>query len=194
MKCFALCIPYIFVHIAVTASGPICKDPKLVTENDFYYTGLDKPANTSNPQGSKVTLLNPQLIPGLNSLGISFVRIDYQPGGINPLHFHPRGSEILTVIKGTLEVGFVTSGPDYRFFKKVLKNGDVFVFPAGLVHYQKNPMNVPAVAFASLNSQNPGSIILANTVFGSKPEIGPDILAKGFQLDKNVIIDGQQKF
>ncbi|KAJ0016710.1 hypothetical protein Pint_11279 [Pistacia integerrima] len=144
--------------------------------------------------GSKVTLLNAQQIPGLNSLGISFARIDFQPGGINPLHLHPRGSEILTVIEGTLEVGFVTSSPDYRLFTKVLQKGDVFVFPAGLVHYQKNPEHVPAVAYASLNSQNPGSILLANTAFGSTPKINTDILVKTFLLDKKVIRHGQQKF
>ncbi|XP_031259386.1 putative germin-like protein 2-1 [Pistacia vera] len=178
----------------VTASGPLCKDLKLVHENDFFFTGLHKPGNTSNPLGSKVTLLNAQQIPGLNSLGISFARIDFQPGGINPLHLHPRGSEILTVIEGTLEVGFVTSSPDYRLFTKVLQKGDVFVFPAGLVHYQKNPEHVPAVAYASLNSQNPGSILLANTAFGSTPKINTDILVKTFHLDKKVIRHGQQMF
>lgn len=172
----------------------MCKDPKTVDENDFFFSGLNKPGNTSNAVGSKVTLLNALQIPGLNSLGISFARIDFQPGGVNPLHLHPRASEILTVIQGTLEVGFVTSSPEYRLFTKVLQRGDVFVFPAALIHYQKNPTEVPAVAYVSLNSQNPGSTQIANVVFGSTPKINPDILTKVFQLDKNVVSHGQQLF
>ncbi|KAJ0592910.1 putative germin, rmlC-like cupin domain superfamily, rmlC-like jelly roll [Helianthus annuus] len=66
---------------------------------------------------------------------------------------HPRATEILTVLEGTLQVGFVTSNPDNHFITKVLKKGDVFVFPVGLVHFQHNVGNGYAVAIAALSSQ-----------------------------------------
>ncbi|CAI0422973.1 unnamed protein product [Linum tenue] len=110
------------------------------------------------------------------------VRIDYAPWGINSLHTHPRATEILIVIEGSLEVGFVTSNPENRHITKILKKGDVFVFPVGLIHYQRNI------------GQNPGVITIANTIFGSKPDISTDLLAKAFQVDKSIVWQLQTKF
>ena len=91
--------------------------------------------NTKNLQGSNVTTVNVDQIPGLNTLGISLVRIDYPPYGQNPPHTHPRATEILVVLEGTLYVGFVTSNTENYLFTKVLNKGDVFVFPVGLIHF-----------------------------------------------------------
>jgi quercetin dioxygenase-like cupin family protein len=175
-------------------NGKICKDPKLVSANDFFFSGLNIPRDTSNPLGSTVTLLNVDKILGLNTLGISLARIDFAPYGLNPPHIHPRGTEILVVLEGTLLVGFVTSNTDNRLFTKVLNAGDVFVFPIGLIHFQFNSGHTNAVAFAGLSSQNPGLITIANAVFGSNPPINADVLAKAFQLDRNVINYLQKKF
>ncbi|CAN1161244.1 Putative germin-like protein 2-3 [Linum perenne] len=167
----------------------------MVKASDFYFGGLHVPGNTSNAVGSRVTAVNVAQIPGLNTLGVSLARIDYAPwGGINPPHTHPRATEILTVIEGSLEVGFVTSNPENRLISKVLKKGDVFVFPIGLIHFQRNVGHGNAVAIAGLSSQNPGVITIANAVFGSKPDISSDILAKAFQVDKKVVKKLQAKF
>lgn len=175
-------------------NGLVCKDPKLVQNNDFFFSGLHIAGNTSNAAGSRVTPVNVAQIPGLNTLGISLVRIDYAPWGINAPHTHPRATEILTVLEGTLRVGFVTSNPDNRHITKVLNKGDVFVFPEGLVHYQQNVGYGNAVAIAGLNSQNPGVITIANAVFGSTPDISSDILAKAFQVDRKIINQIQSRF
>ena len=168
-------------------NGKFCKNPNLTVAEDFFLSGLDKPGNISNPVGSAVTPVNVAQIAGLNTLGISAVRIDYAPYGQNPPHTHPRATEILTVLEGTLLVGFVTSNPENRLFTKVLNKGDVFVFPIGLIHFQFNIGHINAVAIAGLSSQNPGVITIANAVFGSDPAINPDFLAKAFQLDKNMV-------
>ncbi|XXG74557.1 hypothetical protein AAC387_Pa07g3249 [Persea americana] len=107
--------------------------------------------------------------------------------GASTLHTHPRATEILTVLEGTLYVGFVTSNPDNHLITKVLQKGDVFVFPEGLVHFQRNAGYGNVVAIAARSSQNPGVITIANAVFGSNPAIFGDILAKAFQVDKNVV-------
>ncbi|EOY10791.1 PREDICTED: germin-like protein subfamily 1 member 13 [Theobroma cacao] len=180
---------------AIFVNGKFCKDPKLATADDFFFSGLDKAGNTSNAVGSRVTPVNVDQIPGLNTLGISLARIDYAPyGGLNPPHTHPRATEILAVKKGTLYVGFVTSNPDNKFFTKILKTGDVFVFPVGLIHFQFNIGKTNAIAFAGLSSQNPGVITIANAVFGSNPPINPDVLAKAFKLDKKVVEFLQTQF
>lgn len=173
--------------MAVLVNGLTCKDPKLADANDFFFAGLHLAGNTSNAVGSWVTPVTVSQMPGLNTLGISMVRIDYAPWGINPPHTHPRASEILTILEGCLQVGFITSSPENRHISKVLQKGDVFVFPIGLIHYQRNLDSKNAIAIAALSSQNPGVITVANAVFGSVPDISSDVLAKAFQVDKNVI-------
>ena len=179
---------------AVFVNGLTCKDPKLVKVEDFFFSGLDKPRNTTNKVGSNVTLLNANRIPGLNTLGISMARVDYAPFGLNPPHIHPRATEILTVLEGSLYVGFVTSNPDNKLFTKMLTKGDVFVFPQGLIHFQFNHGTKNAVALAALSSQNPGLITIANAVFGSKPAISDDVLAKAFQVDEKTVHRIQAQF
>ncbi|KAK1280840.1 Germin-like protein 8-2 [Acorus gramineus] len=178
----------------VLVNGFVCKNPMKVDANDFFFSGLNKPGNTTNKVGSNVTTVNVNQIGGLNTLGISLVRIDYAPYGQNPPHTHPRATEILTVIEGTLHVGFVTSNPQNRLILKVLNAGDVFVFPVGLIHFQFNPGHENTVAIAALSSQNPGVITIANAVFGSNPKIDGGILAKAFQVDKKVIDYLQSQF
>jgi quercetin dioxygenase-like cupin family protein len=186
---FHICIHAVFVN------GKFCKDPKRVTADDFFYYGLQKTQDTSNAVGSKVTPANVEQIPGLNTLGISLARIDFAPnGGLNPPHTHPRATEILVVLEGTLYVGFVTSSTENRLITKVLNKGDVFVFPIGLIHFQFNIGKVNAVAIAGLSSQNPGVITIANAVFGSNPPINLDVLTKAFQIDNNVVQYLQKQF
>jgi quercetin dioxygenase-like cupin family protein len=184
---------------AVFVNGKICKDPNMVTANDFYFSGLNNPGNTSNSVGSRVTQVTVNQLAGLNTLGISLVRIDYAPKGLNPPHTHPRATEVLVVVEGTLYVGFVTSNPanpnmKNKLFTKILHPGDVFVFPEGLIHFQFNVGKKKAVAFAGLSSQNPGVITIANAVFGSDPPISRDVLTKAFQVDNNVIKYLQSQF
>ncbi|XP_068655597.1 germin-like protein 8-2 [Aristolochia californica] len=178
----------------VGVNGFVCKDPKLAMSDDFFFTGLDKVRAPTNAVGSTVTAVNVNQIPGLNTLGISMVRVDYAPYGQNPPHTHPRATEILTVLEGSLFIGFVTSNTENRLISKVLQKGDVFVFPVGLVHFQFNVGNTNAVAIAALSSQNPGVITIADAVFGSNPKISADILARAFQVEKRIVDLIQSKF
>jgi quercetin dioxygenase-like cupin family protein len=180
--------------LAVFVNGKFCKDLEQSKAEDFFFSGLQNPGNTNNPVGSNVTLVNVDKIPGLNTQGISLARIDFAPYGENPPHTHPRGTEILLVLEGSLYVGFVTSNPENRLFSKILNKGDVFVFPIGLIHFQFNVGHTNALALSGLSSQNPGVITIANAVFGSNPPINPDVLAKAFQLDKKIIEFLQKTF
>lgn len=83
-------------------NGKFCKDPKLVTAEDFFTSGLNIPGNTSNRLGSKINIVIADRIPGLNTLGVALARTDFAPGGQVPPRTHPRGSELLLVVQGTL--------------------------------------------------------------------------------------------
>lgn len=179
----------------VFVNGKFCKDPELVTGDDFVFTGFRTPGDTSNPLGSKVTPSFVDEFPGENTLGLSMGRIDFAPGGLNPLHTHPRASEIFQVIEGTLYAGFVTSNQNgNHLYTKILYPGDLMVFPIGLIHFQLNIGKTKGLAFASFGSQNPGIITIANSTFGSEPSIPVDVLTKAFQVDKKVIEALQSQF
>jgi quercetin dioxygenase-like cupin family protein len=178
----------------VSVNGFVCKNAMMVTANDFLKKGLDIPGNTRNDLGVNVTQVFVMQLAGLNTLGISMARIDFAPnGGLNPPHTHPRATEILTVLQGTLYVGFITT--NNRLFSKTLEKGDVFVFPKGLVHFQLNVGYGSAVALAGLSSQNPGVQQIAKSLFGaSNPAVDPAVLAKAFYIDPNLVKFLQKRF
>ena len=82
----------------MAANSFACLDPKLAQADHFFLSGLDKAGNTSNPLGSSVTPVFVAQIPGLDTLGIALARLDHAPWGLIPLHFHPRSTEVLTVL------------------------------------------------------------------------------------------------
>ncbi|KAK6150868.1 hypothetical protein DH2020_015800 [Rehmannia glutinosa] len=186
------CVAVNDTDAAVFVNGHICKDPKTVTADDFSYSGLNKPGNITSPVGTKINLVFVDELPGLNTLGISMVRIDYAPHGSNPPHVHPRASEILVVLEGTVYAGFISSNPanpndENKLYAKILHPGDVFVFPKGLIHFQYNLGETNAVAYASLSSQNPGVVTIGKAIFGSDPLVLPDLLTNSFQLDGKAV-------
>ncbi|KAK4404949.1 putative germin-like protein 2-3 [Sesamum angolense] len=180
--------------LVTRVNGLPCKDPATVQAEDFFFSGLHVPGNTTNPFGAALTPVTVTQVPGLNTLGLSIARLDFAPGGFIPPHTHPRATEIVAVLEGSLEVGFVTTNPGYKHFNKVLEKGDVFVVPLGLVHYQRNVGTGNTVAIAALNGQNAGIIAVASAVFGADPAINSDYLAKSFLLDKKTVEELQAKF
>ncbi|XP_007031299.2 PREDICTED: germin-like protein subfamily 2 member 1 [Theobroma cacao] len=164
----------------VKVNGFPCKNPSSVGADDFFFAGLAKPGFTNNTMGSLVTGANVEKIPGLNTLGVSLSRIDYAPGGLNPPHTHPRATEVVFVLEGELEVGFITTSN--VLISKSIRKGEIFVFPKGLVHFQKNIGMMPASVIAAFNSQLPGTQSLAATLFAATPTVPDDILSKAFQI------------
>ncbi len=164
-------------------NGLVCKNPALVNGTDFKSTLLATPGNTNNPLGSKVTPAAAGQFPGINTLGISMARLDFAKGGLVPPHTHPRATEIIFVVEGSLFVGFVST--DGTLFATTLQKGDVFVFPRGLLHFELNVCDGTATAIAALNSQNPGTQIQAVALFNSG--ISEVVLEKAFGLGEKAV-------
>ncbi|KAL2254234.1 rhicadhesin receptor-like [Sesamum indicum] len=184
-----LCVAQL-TNSAVTVNGFPCKSN--FTADDFFFDGLAKPGSTNNTLGSLVTGANVQRIPGLNTLGVSLSRIDYAPGGLNPPHTHPRATEIVFVLEGQLDVGFITTAN--VLVSKSIKQGEIFVFPRGLVHFQKNNGKSPAAVIAAFNSQLPGTQSLAVTLFGATPPVPDHVLTKAFQIGTKEVQKIKSKF
>ena len=77
-------------------------------------------------------------------------------------------------------MGFITTAN--KLISKSIKKGDIFVFPKGLVHFQKNNGDKPASVIAGFNSQFPGTQSIAATLFASTPAVPDNVLTKAFQI------------
>ncbi|XP_029127029.1 germin-like protein subfamily 2 member 2 [Cajanus cajan] len=169
-----LCVA--FPSSGVKVNGYACKEEANVTADDFFYGGLPNPGVINDTMGSVVTAANVEKIPGLNTLGLSLSRIDLKAGGLNPPHTHPRATEIVFVLEGEVDVGFVSTGN--KLISKTLKEGEIFVFPKGLVHFQKNKGENPAAVISAFDSQLPGTFSVAAVLFSSTPTVPDDVLVR----------------
>lgn len=84
------------------------------------------------------------------------------------------------VLEGQLDVGFITTAN--VLVSKSIKKGEIFVFPKGLVHFQKNNGKVPAAVIAAFNSQLPGTQSIAAALFAASPPVPDNVLTKAFQI------------
>ncbi|CAN0916823.1 Germin-like protein 9-3 [Linum grandiflorum] len=158
-------------------------DPSFFTFTNlrpFFTTGqILAPTNFT---AIKATLAE---FPALNGQSVSSAYLIFPSGTSNPPHIHPRSSELLFVVQGSLEVGFVDT--TNKLYKQTLKVGDMFVFPKGLVHFQYFKKNGGdfAIAVSGYGSANPGTVRIPESLFGG--EIDDAVLAKSFKTDVGTI-------
>ncbi|KAM0942268.1 hypothetical protein DsansV1_C15g0136471 [Dioscorea sansibarensis] len=183
-------------HIVLASDPDITSDfilPKGVTLDANFFTFKDLRKAIQRTQTMpmhesffKVTKASELEFKALKGQSVSLALLQFGPGGINPPHIHPRSAELLFILKGKLRVGFVDC--ENKVFMKVIKEGDVFVFPKGLVHFQMNEEEEEkkdVVAVAAFGSANPGVVVLPTSLFGSG--IDNEVLIKSFKTD-NVTI------
>ncbi|KAJ0976448.1 hypothetical protein J5N97_018413 [Dioscorea zingiberensis] len=187
---FSLALLLSSVLLAHASDPDITSDfivpPDGMLDANFFTSKALKTSLWGGPNGVpfKVTKASLLEFPALNGQSVSYAALQFAPGGINPPHTHPRSAELLLVLKGALEVGFVDSAN--MLFTQVLQTGDMFVFPKGLVHFQSNvDSNYPAVALSAFGSANAGTVPLPKTLFASG--IDQDVLAKSFKTDAQTI-------
>ncbi|KAL4611734.1 hypothetical protein ACB092_08G146800 [Castanea dentata] len=160
MKFFALLISsFAIIQMAMAGDPDILTDfvvPPNVTDIDgtfFTFTGireLYRGGPSTTLQVSKVSLAE---FPALNGQSVSYTVLGYPAGTTNPPHTHPRATELLFVVLGTLQVGFVDT--TNKLFNQTLETGDIFVFPKGLVHF----------TISAFGSANAGTVSIPNTLF-----------------------------
>ncbi|KAD7479934.1 hypothetical protein E3N88_03070 [Mikania micrantha] len=165
-----------------------CKNSSSITVDDFIFSGIKHPGNFTNKfSGVPVSAT---IFPALNTLGMSLVRADFEAGGINVPHYHPRATEVAYVLQGKLYSGFVDT--QNKVFAKVIEKGEIMVFPRGLLHFQMNVGDSPATVIGSFDSQNPGSVKLPVALFGSG--IDDELLEKAFGLKGKEISKLKKRF
>lgn len=164
-------------------NGAPCINPSLVRTGHFSTSVLSKAGNPKYnfPFEFSVTLTNTSNLPGINTMGLSMARVDIAAQGLVPPHSHPRASEVIICLEGVIHVGFVDTSN--RLFTQILRTGESFVFPRGLIHYMYNIDSTrPALSLSGFSSQNPGVQISSISNFVSKPQIPDDVLRKAFMI------------
>ncbi|KAF6989312.1 hypothetical protein CFC21_006651 [Triticum aestivum] len=155
--------------------------PMNITGDFFTYTGFRATMNMTMPGAQNFTVTKASMteFPALNGQSVSYAMLKFPSESINPPHTHPRAAELLLVLHGALSVGFVdTAG---KLYTQDLAAGDMFIFPKGLVHYQSNPGQSPAVALSAFGSAAAGTVSVPVTVFGTG--VDDAVLAKSFKTD-----------
>ncbi|GLT65577.1 hypothetical protein SLA2020_430510 [Shorea laevis] len=183
---FKLVLAFAIFHMAIAGDADIISDfivPPNVTNVDgnfFTYTGMRAIVRAAPPTTFKVLKASMAEFPALNGQSVSYAVLQYPAGSVNPPHTHPRSAELLFLVDGSLEVGFVDT--TNKLFTQKLQVGDLFVFPKGLIHYQYNSdAKNSAIAVSAFGSANAGTLSIPNTVFTTGIDDG--ILAKSFKTD-----------
>lgn len=174
--------------VQITMAG----DPDILTDfiapanmtsldgNFFTFTGMRVLVNAPIPPAFKVLKASMAEFPALNGQSVSYAVLEFPSGSTNPPHTHPRASELIFVIDGTIQVGFIDT--TNKLFTQTLQTGDLFVFPKGLVHFQYNADEKnPALAISAFGSCNAGTVSIPSTVFATG--VDDNILAKSFKTD-----------
>ncbi|MBA0666612.1 hypothetical protein Goklo_003007 [Gossypium klotzschianum] len=191
MKLLSLLLSsFVIVQIALAGDPDILSDFLVPNQNNvdgsfFTYTGMRVLVNQSTFPAN-FTILKASMVefPALNGQSVSYAVLQYPASSLNPPHTHPRAAELLFLVDGSLEVGFVDT--TNKLFTQSLQAGDMFIFPKGLVHYQYNAdPNNPAIAISSFGSANAGTVSLPKTLFATN--IDDTILAKSFKTDVSTI-------
>ncbi|KAI3748501.1 hypothetical protein L6452_11612 [Arctium lappa] len=189
LLCIAM-VSFSVIQVAVSSDPDILTDyvlPENTTVTDpnyFTFTGLRSVFNATYPTAFTPVKATLNEFPGLLGQSVSYAVLEFPIGSLNPLHIHPRATELLFVIAGSLQVGFVDTSN--KLFTQKLEIGDMFVFPKGLVHYQYNSNTTePALAVSAFGSVSAGTQSIANSVFNST--IYEGILAESFNTSADVV-------
>ncbi|KAL5583136.1 hypothetical protein UlMin_015578 [Ulmus minor] len=184
-----LALSYFACVVQITMAG----DPDIVSDfivpsnatgvidgNFFTFTGMRALVDADPPTSFKVSKASLAEFPALNGQSVSYAVLQFPAMTTNPPHTHPRSAELLFLLDGSLQVGFVDT--TNTLFTQTLQTGDLFVFPKGLVHFQYNAdAKNPALAISAFGSANAGTVSLPNTLFATG--IDDNVLAISLKTD-----------
>jgi len=161
-------------------------DPGLITALDTAPSTVERykkildlnlpikfPFNSGNAvgKGGKVVVASRANFPPLVKSNIAAAVGFLEPCGMNTLHTHPRATEFLTVVEGTVQTGFILENGLTNEFNTTLNQYEGTVFPQGSIHYQFNPNCAPAVFVAGLNAEDPGTSQLAQNILAVEDDV-----------------------
>eukprot|EP00735_Rhodelphis_limneticus_P003503 TRINITY_DN14983_c0_g1::TRINITY_DN14983_c0_g1_i1::g.25853::m.25853 TRINITY_DN14983_c0_g1::TRINITY_DN14983_c0_g1_i1::g.25853 ORF type:complete len:229 (-),score=23.02,sp/P09351/SR1B_PHYPO/34.64/8e-24,Cupin_1/PF00190.17/5.2e-19,Cupin_2/PF07883.6/4.8e-05 TRINITY_DN14983_c0_g1_i1:65-751(-) len=124
-----------------------------LNEDDFLFAlAASKPIADEN--GGTIQTAFSGAFPGLVGQGQAAVLATLNRCGLILPHTHPRATEIDFITQGNFLICFVdTKG---KTFCQIVKQGDVFIIPESLLHFQLNIGDGVAQFVGGFNNENPG--------------------------------------
>ncbi|KAK7376159.1 hypothetical protein VNO78_35013 [Psophocarpus tetragonolobus] len=129
------------------------------------------------------TMFAMSYVNGFACLSATLVHVLFFHGNVWECEHDPRAAELLFLVSGSLQVGFVDT--KRTLYTQNLQPGDMFIFPKGLIHYQYNSQSVSATAISAFGSANAGTVSIPLSLFSTG--IDDVILAKAFKTDTYTI-------
>ncbi|CAL9754549.1 unnamed protein product [Musa acuminata subsp. burmannicoides] len=112
--------PFFFLLLALATSPVVLAgDPDITSDfvlppntnavngSFFTFTGMRCLLDSSPPTNFTVLKATMAEFPALGGQSVSYAVLSFPAGSVNPPHTHPRAAELLFLIDGYLEVGFV---------------------------------------------------------------------------------------
>ncbi|KAH8948711.1 hypothetical protein BDL97_11G107300 [Sphagnum fallax] len=164
-----LCLVLVIAMACMQITSVTAADPDPVLDNPLNLTSFTirdifKNGDVSSGPGGVRAAVNTKNFPATTSEGITVVRFEMVPCGVNVPHTHPRASELLSLISGgPLQVGFIDTAGNAHL--DIIHAGDSTLFPRGLLHFEINLGTENATYVSALNSQNPGTLNAGASLF-----------------------------
>jgi len=142
----------------------------VLKDNEDWVFDFTSGLGTARNAGGNMTAANVANFPALFANGMAMTIGQIGPCGMNTPHTHPRATEILYLVNGEMEAGFIEEN-GARFVSNVMTKGQGTIFPHGSIHYQVNTGCEPILFVAALNDEDPGTSQIAQRFFGLPPDV-----------------------
>ncbi|PCH41047.1 RmlC-like cupin, partial [Wolfiporia cocos MD-104 SS10] len=137
----------------------------------FVFDFLNPPsAGVVKGAAGHLVLASVSDFPALVGNGIAVLVGSLGPCGMNTPHTHPRAAEFLYQVNGSIQSGMLTETGS-RFILNNVTAGKGMILPQGSVHFQFNDNCEPVQFVSALNSDDPGTLLAAQGLFGLPPAI-----------------------
>ncbi|GBE79718.1 RmlC-like cupin domain-containing protein [Sparassis latifolia] len=153
-----------------TANGAATR-VNLLSDSDFVFDFENPPPKAiTQGAGGHLVLASVADFPAVVGNGLAMAVGFLEPCGLNTPHLHPRATELLYAVNGTITTGMIQQGGTRFIFNNVTA-GSGIVLPQGSVHFQINDNCDPVTFVSALNNEDPGASPVAQLFFGMPPGV-----------------------
>ncbi|KZT12476.1 RmlC-like cupin [Laetiporus sulphureus 93-53] len=143
----------------------------LPQDSEFLFDFFNPPSSGVVPGAAgHLVLASVSDFPALVGNGIALLAGFLGPCGMNTPHTHPRAAEFLYQVNGSIQNGMLTETGS-RFIINNVTAGQGMILPQGSIHFQFNDNCEPVQFVSALNSEDPGTLLAAQSLFGLPPSI-----------------------
>ncbi|KZV97985.1 RmlC-like cupin [Exidia glandulosa HHB12029] len=142
----------------------------LGNDQDFVFNFIDPNKNQTSGAGGHTVSAAVNTFPALFGSGMAMTLGFMEPCSLNSPHTHPRATEILIMLNGTIKAGFLAEN-GARFIMNEVPTLSATVFPKGSIHFQANVGCKPVPFAAALSNEDPGTLQVAQRFFALPADV-----------------------